>query len=497
MHGIILDTDTATDAKPDEIIIGDIMTGHSEAFTNVTLPAPAGDKLHEVNINVKVDTGAGGNILPLRLFRQMYPEQIDPQGLPTGLTPTPTRLFAYNGTRIPQHGALDVWTRWKPHNQRPRCLCTRWYIADTQGPAILGLPASQRLGVVTMNCAVCLRTSPSQHQQADTATSTQKELPIIWSAADLQREFPDRFEGIGRFAGKYHITLKADVKPVIHPPRKCPIAMKPHVQAELECLEHLEVIRKVDEPTNWVSSLAYAWKPNGKVRACLNAKELNNCIKRDHHRTPTVEEITHNFAGSTVFTKVDGTASYYCVELDEESQLLTTFNSPFGRYCLVLLSRHAYLQGSSAVKTSSRRRLTKSWNSVQVSLGLLMTSAFMERTYTSTTKDSTTSWKLPAHVDLCLTLTNAVLHKDRYLSLDMSMTNMAAIQTLQRLKLSMPCPVQPPEPSFRSSLVWSPGWLLSYPTCLRTLRHSENFSVKILSSPGMSPMMQLFIASNS
>ena len=31
--------------------------------------------------------------------------------------------------------------------------------------------------------------------------------------------------------------------------------------------------------------------------------------------------------------KVDGTASYYCIELDEESQLLTTFHSPFGRYC--------------------------------------------------------------------------------------------------------------------------------------------------------------------
>ena len=63
--------------------------------------------------------------------------------------------------------------------------------------------------------------------------------------------------------------------------------------AELECLEHLEVIHKVDKPTDWVSSLAYAWKPNGRVRACLDAKELNNCIKRDHHRTPIVEEITH------------------------------------------------------------------------------------------------------------------------------------------------------------------------------------------------------------
>ena len=390
-----------------------------------------------------------------------------------GLTPTPTRLFAYNGTRIPQHGALDIWTRWKPHNQRPRCLHTRWYIADTQGPAILGLPASQRLGVVTMNCAVRLRTSPSQHQQADTATSTQKELPLIQSAADLQRKFPDRFEGIGCFAGKYHITLKADVNPVIHPPCKCPIVMKPHVQAELECLEHLEVICKVDEPTDWVSSLAYAWKPNGKVRACLNAKELNNCIKRDHHRTPTVEEITHNFAGSTVFTKVDGTASYYCVELDEESQLLTTFNSPSGRYCFRRLP-----PGLICSQDIFQKKIDQILEQCTGVIGIADDFCIHRKDIHEHNKRLHHFMEVAAHVNLCLTLTNAVLHKDRYLSLDMSMMNMAAIQTLQRLKLSMPCPIQPPEPSFRSSSVWSPGWLLSYPTCLRTLQHSENFSIK-------------------
>ena len=143
--------------------------------------------------------------------------------------------------------------RWKPCNEKPQLLQTRWYVADTQGPAILGLPSSQRLGVVTMHCAVCLKTSSSQQQQADKEPSSPtQELPLIRNTADLQQEFPDRFQGIGRFKGKYHITLKPDARPVIHPPRKCPIAMRPHVQDELECLENLEVIRKVDEPTDWV-----------------------------------------------------------------------------------------------------------------------------------------------------------------------------------------------------------------------------------------------------
>ena len=76
MYGITIDED------PEEIIIGDITTGHSETFTNVTLPAPAGDKAHEASIRVKVDTGVGGNILPLQLFHQMYPDQVGPDGLP-------------------------------------------------------------------------------------------------------------------------------------------------------------------------------------------------------------------------------------------------------------------------------------------------------------------------------------------------------------------------------------------------------------------------------
>ena len=106
--------DPTTDVNPTEITVGDITTSHSEAFTNVTLPAPARDKHHKADIRVKVDTGAGGNILPLRVFSQMYPDSVDRQGLPLGLTQTQTQLFAYNGTRIPQHGALDTWTRWKP-----------------------------------------------------------------------------------------------------------------------------------------------------------------------------------------------------------------------------------------------------------------------------------------------------------------------------------------------------------------------------------------------
>ena len=77
----------------------------NEAYTTIQLPASASRK-GTASLHVKVDTGAGGNVLPLHVFRCLYPDQISPAGLPTGLDHVNTRLTAYNGSHIPLYGAL-------------------------------------------------------------------------------------------------------------------------------------------------------------------------------------------------------------------------------------------------------------------------------------------------------------------------------------------------------------------------------------------------------
>ena len=52
-----------------------------------------------------------------------------------------------------------------------------------------------------------------------------KNLKLINSKDDLIKTYPDRFEGIGKFPGIYHIYLKEDAIPVVYTPRKCPIAI--------------------------------------------------------------------------------------------------------------------------------------------------------------------------------------------------------------------------------------------------------------------------------
>ena len=68
--------------------------------------------------------------------------------------------------------------------------------------------------------------------------------------SDLQLLHPDRFNGIGKFEGEYHIATDPDVPPVVHAPRKCPIHIADDIKKELDEMVSLGVIQLVTEPTN-------------------------------------------------------------------------------------------------------------------------------------------------------------------------------------------------------------------------------------------------------
>ena len=214
---------------------------------------------------------------------------------------------------------------------------------DTPGPTILGLPSSEKLAVVKMNCAITVRQPCTHPTPVSTTAATNKPATApeaaksIRSTDDLIKEFPDRFQGIGQFPGEYKIQLRHDAHPVIHVPRKCPIALCPKVKEHHDKMEHLGVITRVDEPTDWVSSITYVQKANGKLHLCLDPHDLNEAICHDHHKTPTVEEVAHEFTHSCFFTKLDAHHGYWSIILDQDSSLLTTFNNPFGRYCFLQL----------------------------------------------------------------------------------------------------------------------------------------------------------------
>ena len=95
-------------------------------------------------------------------------------------------------------------------------------------------------------------------------------------------------------------------------------------------LDRRGIITEQVEPTPWVSSVTFPRKPNGDVRVCLDPSNLNKAIIREHHKPMTVEEIAHELARATVYTKADALKAFLQIHLTHEASLLTTFNSHRG-----------------------------------------------------------------------------------------------------------------------------------------------------------------------
>ena len=97
-----------------------------------------------------------------------------------------------------------------------------------------------------------------------------------------------------------------------------------------------DMITAVTEPTDWVNSTVCNVKetPDGrkKVRLCLDSKDLNKNIRREHYYTRTIDELLPLLHRKNYFSVVDTKNGNWHVEPDNESIRLCTFNTPFGRY---------------------------------------------------------------------------------------------------------------------------------------------------------------------
>ncbi|XP_041472642.1 uncharacterized protein K02A2.6-like [Lytechinus variegatus] len=273
---------------------------------NVIYRANGSDKKE---MNSQIDTGATVNVLS-------YTDLCDvlQDGNPR-LEHSKVRLKPFKGKLIKPKGqtALEVQV-----NNGPVHLLQFQIVDGSSQVPILSGDSSEDLGLVTRN-------NPERIEILSQAT----EQPL--TKEQIMKEYKDVFTGLGCLPGEYHLETDKTVKPVQHMPRRVPAALKPSLKDKISELEEKGVIKKVTTPTEWISSMVAVKKP-GKLRICIDPKDLNKALKRSHYPMPTIEEILPQLSQAKVFTILDAKDGYWQVKLDKESSFLTTFWTPFGRY---------------------------------------------------------------------------------------------------------------------------------------------------------------------
>ena len=105
-----------------------------EVYTILNVKPP-GLPDHGHTLRIKIDTGASGNALPLRTFKQMYGKNACTQ---KRLTKNYKRISAYSGHQITCLGTIDIPCQYKDS----KWVKAKFYVVDVPGPAIVGLPTT-------------------------------------------------------------------------------------------------------------------------------------------------------------------------------------------------------------------------------------------------------------------------------------------------------------------------------------------------------------------
>ena len=180
------------------------------------------------------------------------------------------------------------------------------YVVSTLSKPLLGKPAIESLNLISRVDIV----------DKDSCKANYHEL----------------FTGLGLMSGEYKIRLKPDSTPyAITNPRRVALLLMLKVRDELERMQSMGVITKINEPTEWYAGIVAVPKPNDKIRICVHLTKLNESVCRERHILPSVDHTFAQLSGATVFSKLDANSGFWQINLAEESRRLTTFiTTPFG-----------------------------------------------------------------------------------------------------------------------------------------------------------------------
>ena len=120
---------------------------------------------------------------------------------------------------------------------------------------------------------------------------------------DLKIKFPQVFsEGLGickRTEAKFEV--KENAKPIFKRKRNVPFGALEQIDKELERLENLGVISRI-EFSEWASPVVYVKKKNNKIRMCADFSTGQNDCLRDHtYPLPSPEDIFASLNGGKIF----------------------------------------------------------------------------------------------------------------------------------------------------------------------------------------------------
>lgn len=126
------------------------------------------------------------------------------------------------------------------------------------------------------------------------------------------------------------LPLDWSIKPVKQKLRR----LKPEwsLKVKEEVVKQFNVLRVVTYP-EWLANIVPVPKKDGKVRMCIDFRDLNKASPKDDFPLLHLDILVDNTAGHEMFSFMDGFSGYNQIKIAPEDQDKTAFITPWGVYC--------------------------------------------------------------------------------------------------------------------------------------------------------------------
>ena len=254
-------------------------------------------------VRAMADSGATVNILNYQDYQKLDPK---PQ-----LQKSKTKIYPYmSNESLPVRGKFETTLE----NDQFKCHETI-YVVEGPSSSLISWKTSQLLNLIRV---------------ANNINSNHGN-----TVPEFLSKFPNVTNGMGACkCDPVKVHVNPGIAPVAQPHRRIPFHVRKKVEEKIKELEEADIIERVDGPTPWISPIVVVPKPKkpDEIRICVDMRSVNRAIIRERHIIPTIEDISADLNGCTVFSKLDLAQGYHQVVLHPESRNLSTFSTHIGLF---------------------------------------------------------------------------------------------------------------------------------------------------------------------
>ncbi|XP_077221935.1 uncharacterized protein LOC143855747 [Tasmannia lanceolata] len=165
--------------------------------------------------------------------------------------------------------------------------------------------------------------SPEEREELITLLKEFKEV-FAWSYDDMP--------GLSEDIVQHRLPLIPGAKPKKQKLRKLKTEWELKVHDEVKKLLEVKFIQVVEYP-EWLANIVPVPKKDGKVRMCVDFRDLNKASPKDDFPLPNIDLLVDNTAGHALLSFMDGFSGYNQIKMAPEDMIKTAFTTQWGTYC--------------------------------------------------------------------------------------------------------------------------------------------------------------------